>query len=157
MKRIALALILGSAAATFTHAEESKLPVRATASGEFDVKIVPLSAKEEMPMRLSIDKIFRGDLTGESKGQMMASGGAQEQSGAYVALETVTGSLQGKKGSFVLAHRGMMTPTSQSLSVLIVPGTGTGELAGIEGSVDIRIEGKKHFYTIDYAIAPAKP
>lgn len=156
MKRLALAFILGSVAATFTHAEEAKLPVRATATGEFDVKIVTLSAKDETPMRLSIDKVFHGDLTGESKGQMMASGGAQEKSGAYVALETVTGSLKGKTGSFVLAHRGMMTPTSQSLSVVIVPGTGTGELAGIEGSFDIRIEGRKHFYTIDYTIAPAK-
>lgn len=157
MKRLALALILGSVAATFTHAEEARLPTRATASGEFDVKLAPLSGKDETPMRLSIDKVFRGDLTGESKGQMMASGGPDEKAGAYVALETVTGTLKGKKGSFVLAHRGMMTQTSQNLSVVIVPGTGTGELSGIEGSFDIRIEGQKHFYTIDYTIAPAKP
>lgn len=147
MRKLAFALALGLAGAANAQLAEK------TATGEFDVKVAPVSAKDENVMRLSIDKVLRGGITGTSTGQMMASGGADEKSGAYVAIETVTGTLGGRKGSFALAHRGTMTPTSQQMSIIVVPGSGTGELSGIDGTFDIRIEkGGKHFYTFRYTL-----
>ena len=67
-------------------------------------------------------------------------------------MELVTGQLHGKQGSFLLSHQGFMTTSSMILNVGIVPGCGTGELRGIEGTMIIRIEGDDHFYELDYEI-----
>lgn len=122
------------------------------AAGEFNVKLQPISAADEPVMRMLIDKQFHGDLEASSIGQMMAGGNEANGARVYVALETVTGSLHGKSGSFVLAHRGTMTKDTQDLSVIIVPESGTDELAGIAGELDIDIRDGKHFYTLDYTL-----
>ena len=122
------------------------------AAGEFDVSLKPVSATGEAPMRMSIDKQFHGDLEATSIGQMMAGGNEANGARVYVALETVTGSLKGLKGSFILAHRGTMSANGQALSVIIVPDSGTDELKGIAGNLDIDIREGKHFYTMDYTL-----
>ena len=122
------------------------------AAGEFEVKMKPVSATDEPVMRMSLDKKFHGDLVAESVGQMMAGGNEANSARVYVALETVTGSLENKTGSFVLAHRGTMTKDAQALSVIIVPDTGTDQLAGITGEMGIDIRDGKHFYTLDYTL-----
>jgi hypothetical protein len=122
------------------------------AAGEFEVKMKPVSAADEPVMRMSLDKQFHGDLEASSIGQMMAGGNEANKARVYVALETVTGSLNGKTGSFVLAHRGTMTEDAQALSVIIVPETGTDQLTGITGELGIDIRDGKHFYTLDYTL-----
>jgi hypothetical protein len=122
------------------------------AKGTFEVKMAPVSVADEPVMRMSIDKQFHGDLEATSIGQMMAGGNEINSARVYVALETVTGTLAGKSGSFILAHRGTMTTTGQELSVIIVPDSGTGELKGIAGTLDIQITDDKHFYTMDYML-----
>jgi Protein of unknown function (DUF3224) len=122
------------------------------AAGEFEVKIKPVSAADEPVMRMSLDKQFHGDLEATSIGQMMAGGNEANGARVYVALETVTGSLKGRTGSFVLAHRGTMTKDAQALSVIIVPDTGTEQLTGIAGELGIDIRYGKHFYTLDYTL-----
>ncbi len=122
------------------------------AKGTFEVKMAPVSVADEPVMRMSIDKQFHGDLEATSIGQMMAGGNEANGARVYVALETVTGMLAGKSGSFILAHRGTMTTTGQELSVIIVPDSGTGELKGIAGTLDIQITDGKHFYTMDYML-----
>ena len=125
------------------------------AKGEFSVALKPVSAEGETPPRMSIAKTFTGDLSGTSTGQMMMDGVEANGARVYVALETVTGSLSGKDGSFILAHRGTMSPAGQQLSVIVVPDSGTGALAGITGTLDIDIVEGKHFYTLDYSLPAA--
>lgn len=120
------------------------------AAGEFDVKLQPISDSGEAVTRMSIDKQFRGDLAAHSIGQMMAGGNEANGARVYVALETVTGTLKGKSGSFILAHRGTMSGSGQALSVIVVPDSGTDQLTGISGSLEIDIRDGKHFYTMDY-------
>lgn len=122
------------------------------AKGEFEVKLAKVRGDEDALMRMSIDKQFSGDLVATSVGQMMAGGNEANGARVYVALETVTGMLDGKSGSFILAHRGTMTKDGQALSVIVVPDSGTGELTGIDGTLDIQITGGKHFYTFDYTL-----
>lgn len=122
------------------------------ARGEFDVKVVPISGKEEVFGRLSIDKVYHGDLEATAMGQMMASRDEKTGTGVYVAIETVTGALKGRKGSFMLAHRGMMSAAGQDLNIVIVPASGTGDLAGISGDLEIIIAGGKHSYVLRYTL-----
>jgi Protein of unknown function (DUF3224) len=138
--------------ATLSSPVLAKEPIMSHAKGTFEVKMAPVSVADEPVMRMSIDKQFHGDLEATSIGQMMAGGNEANGARVYVALETVTGTLAGKSGSFILAHRGTMTTTGQELSVIIVPDSGTGELKGIAGTLDIQITDDKHFYTMDYML-----
>lgn len=128
-----------------------------TARGTFDVKITPQSSDlaPEGPNRgrLSIDKQYHGDLDGLAKGEMITAAGiAVKESAAYSAVERVTGSLHGKQGGFALQHTGIMDRGKPSLTITVVPDSGTGELVGLTGKLDIIIEGKQHSYVLDYEI-----
>ena len=123
------------------------------AAGTFDVTLVPQADAENPVGRMSIDKVFHGDIEGTSKGTMLASMGSEPGSGAYVAIEKVTGTLHGKRGSFALHHVGVMNRNAQSLNVLVIPDSGTEELKGITGSLKIIVDGKKHSYEFDYTIS----
>lgn len=126
------------------------------ATGTFDVKVAPLEPynKDDKAVgRLSLDKQFHGDLEGTSKGEMLAFGtGAPGTSGGYVAIEKVTGKLAGRSGTFVLQHNTTMTKGKSDMNIFVVPDSGTGELAGISGKMQIIIEGGKHSYVFEYAL-----
>lgn len=126
-----------------------------TARGTFDVKMSPQPPDDGSGGsfgRFFLDKTFHGDLEATSKGQMLSSGDPSSGSGAYVALELVTGTLSGKQGSFVLVHRGTMRGGEYRLDVSTVPGSGIGDLAGIDGTMTILIEGSKHSYVFSYTL-----
>ncbi len=131
------------------------------ATGAFDVKMTPQPPDEKVgdPKigRMALDKHYHGDLEASGRGQMLAVMDQAKGSGGYVALEIVGGSLAGKKGTFALQHDGLMDEGKPSLTIAVVPGSGTGELEGIAGKLAIRIEaGGKHFYDFDYSL-PAAP
>lgn len=126
-----------------------------TASGTFDVTTTPQPSDQPgggQPAiaRLLLVKQFHGDLEATSQGTMLAVGDGRN-SGAYVALEVVTGTLDGRQGSFALMHRsGMRNGMPENWSILVVPGSGTGELSGIDGEVTITIANGKHRYEMRY-------
>ena len=127
------------------------------ATGTFDVKITPQASDlaPEGPNlgRMSLDKQYHGDLEAAAKGEMITAAGiAVKESAAYSAIERVAGTLHGKKGSFALQHTGIMTRGAPSLNITVVPDSGTGELAGLTGKMDIIIEGKQHSYVLDFDI-----
>ena len=105
--------------------------------------------------RTTIDKRFAGDLDGTSKVEMLSAGTPVEGSAGYVAIERVAGVLQGRKGGFVLQHSGHMTRGQMSLSINVVPDSGTGALAGIAGQMKIDIVEGKHSFTFDYTLGGA--
>ena len=118
------------------------------ATGRFDVKLGPVASDAGTGLgRMSLDKVFHGEIEATSSGEMLTAMSASGSSGAYVAVERVRGTLLGKPGSFALVHRGVMTQGRQELSITVVPDSGTGELQGLEGTLVIRIEpGGAHFY-----------
>ncbi len=126
------------------------------ATGTFTVKIVPQAADEAIgdPTvgRLSIDKQFSGDLEANSRGQMLAVRTELQGSAGYVAMERVIGTLHGQSGTFALQHSGTMNRGAPHLTISVVPDSGTGELAGIAGTMAITIEGGKHSYDFEYTI-----
>lgn len=126
------------------------------ASGTFEVKIVPQAPDaaigDPTVGRLALDKQFSGDLEATSKGQMLAVRTEIQGSAGYVAMERVTGTLHGQSGTFALQHSGTMNRGAPQLVVTVVPDSGTGQLAGIAGTLTITIEGGEHSYDLDYTI-----
>jgi hypothetical protein len=109
--------------------------------------------KQDGCVRMTIDKAFEGDLEGRSYGEMLSSMGLPEGNAGYVAIERFKGSLHAKNGSFSLMHYGRMENGSDSLVLEVVPGTGTGDLAGIKGSMLIIIDSLgRHSYIFEYDI-----
>ena len=127
-----------------------------TIEGAFDVKIIPqaaeTSAAGEIIGRMLLDKRFHGGLDATSVGQMLAMRSKISGSAGYVAMELVQGNLAGRAGSFVLQHSGTMNRGSASLSLNVVPDSGTDALEGLVGSMEIIIAEGKHSYKFDYSL-----
>lgn len=131
------------------------------AKGTFNVKLTsaPMteSAGTTTLARQTIAKQWRGDLEGSSAGEMLAALSPVKGSAGYVAVERVTGTLHGRRGSFVLQHTGLMDRGAPSLVVTVVPDTGTDDLAGLSGSLRILIEAGEHSYELEYTLSAASP
>jgi hypothetical protein len=129
------------------------------ANGEFDVKLPnqpPAEGTEAAQLgRRAILKEFRGDLQGSSLGEMLAAGTAVPGSAGYVAMERVQGMLGGRAGSFVLMHFGVMDRGQSSLTIRVVPDSGTDALAGLTGTMAIDIRDGHHFYRFEYELPQA--
>jgi len=132
-----------------------------TAKGTFEVKMnrePPYDVSDGVSLgRASIEKKFTGELVATSSAQMLAAGSEVKGSAGYVAIERVTGSLDGRSGTFVLQHLGVMTRGTGELKVSVVPDTGTGELRGIAGRMNIEIIEGKHYYTFEYSFEALPP
>src|SRR5438552_1490494 len=115
--------------------------MRATGPFEVMLKPLPLDDPDAVPMlaRQSIRKRFSGDLDAVGRGEMLSAGTDIDGSAGYVAIERVTGALHGRRGSFVLQHSGTMTRGLPALSITVVPDSGSGDLAGLAGHMDIVI------------------
>jgi hypothetical protein len=127
-----------------------------SATGIFDVKLNPLApyaqSEDSNLGRMSIDKQFHGDLEAVSKGEMLSAGTAVKGSGGYVAIERVSGTLHGKRGTFVFQHTGTMTRGAPQLAVTVVPDSGTDQLTGLSGQMTIQIADGKHSYEFRYML-----
>jgi hypothetical protein len=130
------------------------------ASGTFEVKLNPQPPDDKTEGstlgRMSIDKQFHGDLEGRAKGQMLTAGTEVKGSAGYVAIERVTGTLNGRSGSFVLQHSGMLTRGAAQQSITVVPDSGSGQLVGLAGKMTVTIAAGKHSYDFEYTL-PAAP
>jgi len=123
------------------------------ARGTFEVTITPVFDDDEPGLAgalFTIEKEFEGGLVGRGSGRMLAAVTEVDGSAGYVAIERVTGELDGRPGSFVLQHFGVMSGGEQEQRIEIVPDSGTGALSGIRGTFTIRIEGGVHFYVLEY-------
>jgi hypothetical protein len=127
------------------------------AKGPFDVKLAPVALAFDdsddgaARGRMSLDKHYHGDLEAASKGEMLTAMTGTQGSAGYVAIEKVVGTLGGRRGTFVLQHFATMTRGAPRLEIIVVPDSGTGELAGLSGKMGIVIaEGGKHFYDFEY-------
>ena len=153
---IAAAVLLGAAVtalSTTTWATPREFAMHA--EGYFDVTLTPQKADNPQAeaaslTRLSIDKRYHGSIEGVAHGEMLASGDGK-QHGAYVAIEKIIATLDGRSGSFALVHRAVMNQgTPENWEISVVPESGTGQLAGISGTLTIMNRDGKHFYELQY-------
>lgn len=127
------------------------------AAGTFEVDLQPIDpfAQGQAGIqfrRMSIVKTFRGDLSADSRGEMLAVMTPVEGSAGYVAAEQVQGTLAGRAGTFVLQHYGISTPAGQRLILEVVPDSATGQLQGLAGKMTIHIEDGQHRYEFDFTL-----
>jgi len=134
-------------------AQQKEIPMTHHAHGTFTVKVQPLTpAPAEGLSRFSLDKEIHGDLEATSKGEMLGGGDYKQGEAGYVAVEMITGSLNGKHGGFALQHSSTMDKSGSKMNIIVVPGSGTGDLKGITGTFTIKIENGQHFYEFDYTL-----
>jgi hypothetical protein len=130
------------------------------AIGTFDVKIGSLSqyntSEDAKLARMSIDKQFRGDLVGTSQGEMLSAGTGTKGSAGYVAIERVIGRLNDRSGSFVLQHNATMNRGAPYLNIVVIPDSGTEELAGLTGTMHIVIDKGNHSYEFEYGFSDSQ-
>jgi hypothetical protein len=126
------------------------------ATGTFEVVITPQVEPGAEPGamlgRMSLDKQFHGDLVAVGKGEMLTAITDTDGSAGYVAIERITGTLNGRKGSFVFQHSGIMNRGAQQLSISVVPDSGAEQLTGIAGVFSLAVVDGKHFYTFEYSL-----
>jgi hypothetical protein len=130
-----------------------------TARGTFEVELTPQPTERQPDDaglgRIWLDKQFHGDLEATSRGQMLTAMTDVKGSAGYVAVERVRGTLGGRRGTFVLQHTGTMTRGAPSLTITVVPDSGTDELAGLSGQMTIVIADGVHSYELEYGLGPA--
>jgi hypothetical protein len=169
--RVVAALVLAPYLAVFGSLAHAQIQYSATtaaqkgadltkhATGTFEVKVNPEPPEDKAEGstlgRMSFDKQFHGDIEGTSKGQMLTASTEVKGSAGYVAIERVTGTLNGHKGSFVLQHSGTMSKGGLQMSIIVVPDSGTGELVGLTGKMTIIIAEGKHSYDFEYSLPDA--
>lgn len=155
---LAIALALTPPAAAQAATPSTETAAMSHAVGTFDVRITPVEPEPDAPAgspgRMTLAKTFHGGIDGTGVGEMLATMD-DGQSGAYAALERITGLVDGRRGSFALVHRGVMDRGAQELSITIVPGSGQGELTGIRGVFHLTIEGGEHRYDLEYSLPSA--
>jgi hypothetical protein len=103
-------------------------------------------APEEGPplARVTVRKRFSGPLEGTSVGEVLIAGRE-----GYLASERVDGVLEGRRGTFVLQHGGV----GDHAFGHVVPGSGTGELAGLSGEAVFAHDDAGALLTLSYALA----
>jgi Protein of unknown function (DUF3224) len=160
---VAMGLGLAAFAQSAASANQEKKADSVThrATGTFEVKLNPQKADNPQAesaklSRMSADKWYHGDLEGKGQAEMLASPPDAKGSGVYVAIERVTGALKGRRGSFLLQHGGVMTRGVGQLTITVVPDSGTDELTGLSGKMNVIIENGKHSYEFEYTL-PERP
>jgi hypothetical protein len=141
-------------------AAQKETPMPHHAAGPFEVKLIPLDpafkSEDNSIGRYSLDKQFHGALEAVSKGEMLSGMGTVKGSGGYVAIERVSGTLEGRAGTFILQHNGTMQNGVYHLNVIVVPDSGTAQLAGLQGTMEIIIKDGKHSYDFTYTLPDTK-
>jgi len=119
-------------------------------SGSFEITL-ELQQDEQFPAgRMLINKQYTGGLEGIGIGQMLSK---RTEAGAsvYAAIEEFEGKVNGKQGSFTLFHTGQMSASSQELNIIVIEGSGAGELEGITGKLTITLSNDVHSYVFEYS------
>jgi hypothetical protein len=148
--------VFATAQTVQSHPATGTARMNAIAKGTFNVSLKPqpisdVASRAEIG-RMSIDKQFFGDLVGTSKGEMFSAMGTVKGSAGYVAIERVSGTIGGRTGTFVLQHSGTMNRGAPTLTVAVVPDSGTEGFSGMSGNLTIDIVGGNHFYTLNYSL-----
>jgi hypothetical protein len=130
-----------------------------TAQGTFDVEMTPEGKDDRSDGNILgtavVEKRFHGDLDGSGRGRMSSARTLVSGSAGYVMIERVRGTLDGRSGTFLLQHSGVLNRGAAEARIQVVPDSGTGDLTGMTGRLEIQIRNGQHEYTLRYTLPPA--
>lgn len=109
-------------------------------AAEFNIEMVPGDPLLAGTSRLDFTKTWTGAMAGTGRGVMISGGDPGAGEAGYVCFEIFEGSIDGREGTIALQQFGTMTGGNSELRYEVVPGSGTGELAGISGVVELRVD-----------------
>ena len=112
----------------------------------------PFSEGQDLPRmtRAIVKKTFTGDIEGEGHVEYLMMY-RSDGSATFVGLERVAGRVGDKTGTFVLQRVGVFEHGQAKESYSIVPGSGTGELQGLEGEGSSALgHGMEHPFSLNY-------
>ena len=126
------------------------------AAGSFTVSMRPAAPPERAGRttlgRMILEKEYDGALAASGKGEMLTAVTDTPGSASYVAIEQVSGVLLERAGSFVIHHAGTMSGGVKRLSIAIVADSGTGQLAGIAGTMTLETADGDHRYELLFTL-----
>ena len=99
--------------------------------------------------RSSVAYAYQGDIEGESTLDYLMVY-REDGSGSFVGLERVIGRVAGRAGSFVLQHTGTFNKSDVIGTCVVVPRSGTGELAHLRGEGEISLSGHAELYPMKF-------
>jgi FlaG/FlaF family flagellin (archaellin) len=124
------------------------------AAGTFEVTMTAAAGDPVWLNRMTMTKVYAGALVATATGEFLSAGDPAAGSAGYIAAERIDGTLDGRAGTFVVMQSATMDKGAPVMRVFVVPGSATGALAGMTGTMTIRIESRQHFYDLDYHLAP---
>jgi len=113
---------------------------------------VPYDQPTEGPVltRIHVEESFTGDITGDGVVEFLQAAHT-DGAASFVGIERVTGTLAGRQGTFLLQDAGTVADNVVSGEWFVVPGSGTGELAGLRGEGGFRADlGESAQVHLDY-------
>ena len=125
------------------------------ARGTFAVTLTPEESGLAQIGRFALEKVYAGDAVGAGTGIMLSAGDPATGEAGYVALEVASVRLHGRTGTFAMQQLGTMSGGEQHLTYVVTPGSGTGDLAGISGRLDLEIRDGQHHYDLVYELPDA--
>lgn len=111
-----------------------------TATGSFEIELSPATGVLPGTGRFDFSKTWTGEIDGTSQGVMLSAGDPQQGNAGYVCLEVFTGVIAGRSGTVTFQQEGRMSGGDPELAYVITPGSGTDELAGVIGTVDLQVD-----------------
>lgn len=125
---------------------------RLSATGVFEIDLTPQPSEAEGQIhRFGFTKTWAGDLVATGVGVMLAGGDPATGNAGYVAIETINGTLLGREGGFLLQQFGDLAEGAETLHYQVVNGSGTGDLVGLAGVMDLDIdEYGTHRYLLEF-------
>ena len=140
----------GSPPQTAENHKETK--IMKEVSGSLEVRITPEDTGDDQMGMMLLDKTYHGDLQATGTGRMLTGMTALEGSAGYVAIERLDGTLEGAKGTFLVQHSGISKGDEKTLLIQVIPDSGTDDLVGIAGTMEINIDNGKHPYCFKYSL-----
>jgi Protein of unknown function (DUF3224) len=125
------------------------------AAGRIDVKTYEPQPYEEVGegpnlIEIHVTETFSGDIEGEGVARFLQAMRTDE-SASFVGIERVTGSIEGRRGSFLLQDAGTVEANTVRGEWFVIPGSGTGELSGLRGDGGFSAElGQQASIALDY-------
>jgi hypothetical protein len=125
------------------------------ATGRIEVQTYEPQAYEEPEngpqlVEIHVTEKFSGDIEGQGVVRFLQAIRG-DGSASFVGIERVTGRIGDRNGSFLLQDAGTLEGSTVSGEWFVIPGSGTGELAGLRGEGGFEAElGQHALITLDY-------